>query len=151
MGNIQDGNYNMRLMIGIDPDVKKSGFAINDMDKHRLTDVTCLKFYDLLDGLKEVHQAGHIVEVKISAGWLIKKSNFHKYKNEYVGMKQAMNVGRNHQVGLFIVEYCELYHIPFSLVRPTGKVDTGNFNKRTGWQGSTNSDSRDAAMLVYGY
>ena len=93
------------------------------------------------------------INVVIEAGWLHKKSNWHGRagQTKSVGEKIAKSVGRNHQVGILLKEYCEIKGIKHTLVKPKGKVKADYFKKLTGYTKRTNQDQRDAGMLVFGY
>lgn len=137
--------------IGIDPDVDKSGFAVWDSDSKTLEVVFCESFFEILENI-EFQIISFDVTVIIEAGWLIKKSNWHNKKRQTkaVGEKIAKAVGANHQIGKLFVEYCKINNIKFIEVKPMGKKNAEQFKKITGWAKRTNSEVRDAAMLVYG-
>ena len=141
-----------RYIIGIDPDTKKSGFAIWDkFDKEM--DVQSLTFFEILELLKDLKEG--ILFVRIEAGWLNKKSNFHSRYNQSkeAGERIAKNVGANHETGRKLGEMCEYLDIKFEFVKPIGTkaIDHFYFQRLTGFKGRTNQDMRDAGMLVYGY
>ena len=144
----------MRFAIGIDPDVDKSGFASWDIDRTEFTAIENYSFFDLLDILTMLKK--YIQVVRIEAGWLNKKSNFHPAQGPRMREKIAKNVGENHRVGKLIAEFCEKNEISFELVKPLGKFwesheqiirDIGVNDK---WK-TTNQDKRDAAFLVWDY
>ena len=137
----------MNYIIGIDPDTRESGVATWDLDKQAFVEIECYDFFDLLDLL--VMLKPHIVLVRIEAAWLFKKSNWHKEKG-FVGEKIAKSVGANQQVGKLFSEFCEIKRIPFDMILPLGKKNAKEFKIITGWPGKTNSEKRDAGMLVYG-
>ena len=67
------------------------------------------------------------------------------------GMKRAVDVGRNHSIGQQIVKYCIAHNIDVVAVRPSrSKVNHKTFVSITGYQGTTNQEKRDAAMLIWG-
>ena len=141
----------MKHLIGIDPDVDKSGFAT--WDGKQLLSVSAMSLAEILTELTTEKE--NIIAVHVEAGWL-NKSNWHlhgamtKQKAAQIGN----SAGRNHQRGIDIVEICEWLGIPCRLIQPTTKNSWKNnadlFKKMTGWKGRTNPESRDAAMLVYG-
>jgi len=139
--------------IGIDPDTNKSGFAVYNADSKRLTLVKSLKFPELINELERWEY--RIIKVRIEAGWLNAKSNFHSSagQTKAAGERIAKNVGRNQEVGKKIAEMCDYMGIEYELIKPIGtkNIDSKTFAKITGWVGSTNQDSRDAAMLVWNY
>ena len=142
----------MRLLIGIDPDVDKNGFASWDCDKQDFTAIESYGFYDLLENLLMLKK--HITIVRIEAGWLNVKSNYHPAQSQRMREKIAKNVGENHRVGKLIVEFCDRNDIPVELVKPLGKVWKSHeqFKRDVGNKWSvTNQDKRDAAFLVWNY
>ncbi len=140
------------LVIGIDPDCELSGFAIWDIKKQEL-DVKKLSFFDIFDMLSLL--LNRIALVRIEAGWLNKKSNFHSHskQSKAVGEKIAKSVGRNHEAGLKFVEMCKYLGIPYEEVKPLGTkgIDQEMFKKITKFTKRTNEDMRDAGMLVFKY
>lgn len=67
------------------------------------------------------------------------------------GERIAKNVGENHAIGKKLVEMAKYYDLEVVEIRPTkSKLNAEQFNKITGWQGRTNQEQRDVAMLVWG-
>lgn len=135
------------LIIGIDPDLEKSGIAIlgNDLQLKNMT------FPEIVDLFRE--NRDQIKTVVIEAGWLNKKSNFHGAycQSKRAGEAIARNVGENHATGKKLVEMARYYDLEVLEVRPTKTKKTAEqFNKITGWVGRTNQEVRDAAMLIWG-
>lgn len=141
-----------RLVIGIDPDTIKSGYAEWDVEQRLLT-VSSYTFFEIFDLLQS--SVEEILLVRIEAGWLNKKSNFHgRYgQSKAVGEKIAKSVGSNHEAGKKLVEMCDYLNIPYELVKPLGTkgIDSKKFNSITKFKGRTNQDMRDAGMLVFKY
>ena len=135
-----------KVLIGIDPDVDKSGIAIFlSKDNFQLKNLRFFELYDLLDSLKE-----STLEIYIEAGWL-NKSNWHKVVNgsSNINAQIGQRTGANHESGKKIVEMCEYLGLKYNLIKPTKKkVDSIIFNKITNYKGRTNQEQRDAAMLV---
>lgn len=139
--------------IGIDPDIKDSGFALYNLKERKLELVTNYSFFDLLKKFNELKDK--ISLVRIEAGWINKKSNFHNRpgQSKEAGEKIASNVGANAEIGRKIAEMCDSLNIPYDLVKPLGtkNIDSKLFKRITGYTKRTNQDSRDAAMLVWDY
>lgn len=136
------------LIIGIDPDLEKSGVAVLKDGSLRLGN---MRFYDLTQYF-EVNK-DQIKKVVIEAGWLNKKSNLHgRYgQSKRAGERIAKNVGENHATGKLLVEMAESLGLAVVLVKPTkSKKNSEEFNRITGWQGRTNQEQRDAGMLIWG-
>jgi hypothetical protein len=138
----------MRLYIGIDPDVDKSGFAVWDVDDQKFRELKTLEFWAMIEEIKLLNS--HIACIVIEAGWLIKKSNWHPAQGINQREKIAKNVGMNHQVGKLIHEYCQRYYMTYLLVEPIGKINASTFKSVTCWKETTNQEQRDAGMLVFG-
>ena len=117
-----------KIIIGIDPDVKKSGVARNDKSTGIITSFT-FPFPDLLDFLKDV-STRFDATIYVEASWLIKKSNFHG-GNTRVSSLIAKHVGRNHQTGILIVEMCKHYGLNVVEIEPLAKCWKGKDKKIT--------------------
>lgn len=142
-----------RYVVGVDPDIKKPGFAIYDRVNKELTTVKSITFFEIFDLLTKLKD--EILLVRIEAGWLNRKSNFHSRggQSKQAGEKIAEYVGRNHEVSFKLIEACKYIGVPYEVVRPLGtkNIDAAMFKKITGWPSQTNPDNRDAGMLCYGY
>ena len=137
------------IWVGIDPDVEKSGVAVWDSNEKSFDSIQCLSFFDTIETIKLANEF-YSTLVIIEAGWLIKKSNWHGANNKNVAAKIGTKVGANHQVGKLLAEYCMNNNLPYILTVPQGKRNAREFKCLTGWQGRTNSEHRDAALLVFG-
>ena len=133
------------LIIGIDPDLEKSGVAVLGQS----LELKNLTFPETIELFRN-HQ-DEIKKVVIEAGWLNKKSNFRFGHSKTAGEKIAKNVGENHATGKLLAEMAKSCGLAVVLVKPSrSKVDSKEFNRITGWQGRTNQEQRDAAMLIFG-
>jgi len=140
------------FVVGIDPDLKKSGVAVWDVNKQDFVDVTAWTFPQLIEKFRTNYLKSNVVLVRVEAGWLHKKSNWHGsqgYRAEHIAKK----VGWNQGVGMKIVEYLRVLGYRVEEVQPIGKhwKDGKAFTRATGWESRTNQDMRDAALLVYEY
>lgn len=142
----------MMLVIGIDPDTSKSGLAVYNIEKKDIR-VSSLTFFQIFDFLKK--EAHNIELVRIEAGWLNQKSNFHGkfHQTKAEGERIAKNVGSNHETGRKLVEMCHYLNLSWEIVRPLGtkKIDDKTFKMITKVKGRTNQDMRDAGMLVWNW
>ena len=135
------------MIIGIDPDLEKSGVAILS---HSL-ELKNLTFAETVDLFRR--KQDQIKKVVIEAGWLNKKSNVHgRYgQSKSAGERIAKNVGENHATGKLLVQIAKSLNLNVIEVRPTrSKKNKEEFNRITGWVGNTNQEQRDAAMLIFG-
>lgn len=134
------------FVIGIDPDVSKSGFSIYN----RVTKNLELFDYDLFDLFNVLLQMKDLnILVRLEAGHL-EKGVWHKGGNG-----AAKKVGANHEIGRQIEKFCKSNQIRYQLVKPCGfsSYDHNKFCSITGWDKKirTNPEKRVAGLLVWGY
>ena len=135
-----------KLIIGIDPDLIKSGVAVLGQSSFRVCNMTFFELTQFFDVNKT-----EIKKVVIEAGWLNKKSNFRGGHSKPVSEQIARKVGENHATGKLIAEIAKENGLEVVLVKPTRKKkDAEEFKRITGWLGRTNSEQRDAGMLIFG-
>lgn len=151
------------VVIGIDPDVDKSGVAFL-MVEARIIEVVSLTFADLLDYLRETRDTltkeGSFFVVVVEAGWL-NKAHWHVSKGGSAARSALIgnHTGRNHEVGRKIVEMCRHYGIEVVEQPPLRKMWKGKDGKITheelqiftGITGKTNQETRDAALIAWEY
>ena len=157
---VQERNGNIKhITLGIDPDSDKIGVATYNTATKQVKTYS-LKFFELYDTLLNLKEEINIV--KIEAGWLNKKSNFHFVKSPRIAENIANKVGRNAEVGRKIVEMCIHLNIPYQTIKPFGKIwktKTGKIshneltillNQKGLWIGKnkTNQDQRDAILIA---
>lgn len=150
------------IIIGIDPDVDKSGVAVLNC-KMKEVKVERKRFPDLISLLKELKdgatQKGNSMLVVVEASWLI-SHNWHASHGHSTAAvaKTGYNVGRNHQVGIMIVEFCRTLDIEVKEQIPLKKMWKGANGKITheelswfipGLPKQTNNEERDAALLAW--
>lgn len=154
-------------VIGIDPDVDKSGVAYLECDT-RILEISTLSFPDLLDYLKWVQRQAEVKEktfcVIIEAGWL-NKAHWHltTHDTKQIAAAKGNSAGRNHEVGRKIAEICKHWQIPYELIKPLalkvrgvnlwsgagGKITHEELSSFTGITGRTNQEGRDAALIAW--
>lgn len=140
----------MNFIIGIDPDINKSGVAISKDGK--IQELECLNFIYLQSFL--VGNKDKIKKVYLEAGWLNKKASWHDSPNKQTAGRVGYKVGQNHQIGMVIEQVLKHHEIPYQLVRPTqSKRDHKDFCILTKWDKNikTNQEKRDAGMIILGY
>lgn len=132
-------------VIGIDPDVDKSGVASFHVQSKQLI-LGQLDLWDLLNDLCKFDLNGRIL-VRLEAGHIVKQT-WHKGGN---GM--AKRVGANNEIGRQIEKFCKRFNIPYELVKPCGlsSIDHKTFCKITGWdiKELTNPEKRVAGLLAF--
>lgn len=143
--------------IGVDPDVDRSGIAVYEILRNKLIVVDSLSLCDLFDSIINLKNTLDIDEfiVRLEAGWLQKKSNWHASMNQYTAQRIASNVGANHEIGRQIEKMLIRHNINYELLNPSGYSsffkDAELFKRTTGWNEKTNNDSRSACAMVWGY
>jgi len=143
------------MLIGIDPDVTKSGVAVKNSLGYSLHTLSFFQLFDFLSKHRE-----KIALVRIEAAWLIK----HNWNKKVTGTA-AINAnignaaGRNHETGRKIVEMCQHLSIPFQEVKPLkkiwkakdGKISHEELARMISIPTRTNQEQRDAALMIVGY
>ena len=150
------------IVIGIDPDIDKSGVAYLNVN-NRTLEVSTLSFAQVVEYFNHVveqKKAGQSVIVVVEASWMV-KSNWHlKFgsRKEYAAAT-GYKVGQNHQTGKLICEMARaiglevLEHAPLRKCwkGKDGKITADELQQITGLIGRTNQESRDAALLAWCY
>ncbi len=150
------------IVIGIDPDIDKSGVAYLNVN-NRTLEVSTLSFAQVVEYFNHVveqKKAGQSVIVVVEASWMM-KSNWHlKFgsRKEYAAAT-GYKVGQNHQTGKLICEMARaiglevLEHAPLRKCwkGKDGKITADELQQITGLIGRTNQESRDAALLAWCY
>ena len=160
------------LIIGIDPDSIASGVAWLYTEDKRLV-LHSMHFPQLMDSLCALKKTYSHTEKKliviVEAGWLIKKSNWHrgyttktgKFKENSAEVNEliAKKTGANHETGRKIIEMCTHFgievreKIPLSKIwtGPDGKITHAELSYFTGIKERTNQDARDAGLIAWNY
>lgn len=150
------------IVIGIDPDIDKSGVAYLNVN-NRTLEVSTLSFAQVVEYFNHVveqKKAGQSVIVVVEASWMM-KSNWHlKFgsRKEYAAAT-GYKVGQNHQTGKLLCEMARaiglevLEHAPLRKCwkGKDGKITADELQQITGLIGRTNQESRDAALLAWCY
>lgn len=155
------------IIIGIDPDINKSGLAVLDAKLKSLS-IMDFEFPLLLDYLKEANnlckEAGVPLVVIVEAGWL-NKSNWHLHPKHtrQVAAEIGNRTGQNFAVGMKIIEMCRHWDIKVKMQKPLAKHWKGPDKKIThkelkylvepivGPIKATNPEKRDAVLLAWHY
>lgn len=144
---------NYKRIIGIDPDIEKSGFALLDIES-RSVEVQTLPFFDLLGALMRNYNPDTLVVIE--AMWKTKNWHYTARDSKAVVAKKGLSVGRNQQVGILLAEFCEVTHVNYKLQPPLRKIWRGKDRKITQAEivqfmpiGRTNQEGRDAALLAW--
>lgn len=144
-------------IIGIDPDVEKSGVAILTLEPYSLK-LKSMSFSEIVDFAYDSVSDKDSMRFIVEGGW-INHSHFHlsNATRGYLAARMGNDVGRNHETGRKIIEVLE--HLGYDVVvqKPLKKIWGGKDGKITkrelesfaGPVGMCNQDSRDAALLAW--
>lgn len=137
-----------KLLIGIDPDVEKSGVAFKNGNDYTLENLEYFELFEFLKFYKE-REEKPIVYVEKGAmnksNWHSKNDKSHKW-NSSIGAA----LGRNFEAANIIIKMCKYLNLEVVEVKPTRKkIDSETFKSITGFTKRTNQEVRDAFMLIY--
>jgi hypothetical protein len=131
------------LIIGIDPDLDKSGFAVIQDGKY--VDICSANLWKIFDWLFNYYIALRELEMVYIEDGRLTKGTWHKH-----GQK---NVGKNQAICKLLVEFCKAHSIPYTQLKPAGYSDMFKnvevFKAATGWVERTNEDARAAAAMIF--
>ena len=158
-----------RVIIGIDPDVEKSGCCIiypnKDMFLFTLSFAETIEKIDNINSLNEV-------QVIVEAGWLNSKSDFSLFaggrkmipiSEALIATKKAKNTGSNHAVGKLLIEMLKHHTIDVSEMKPLSKSrwhgdkcsrdELNGVLERNGYKTfkQNNQEQRDATLIALTY
>lgn len=154
------------IILAIDPDVDGSGLAVLAPEAKSLM-LQCLTLPELVEFLRDARRIykkqnlSYVVVVE--ASYLI-HANWHLSWDDTKNRAAAKGrlVGRNHEIGRQIVEFCKYLDIPYEEKYPLNKCWAGKDGKITQEElnsllegtglpiikGKTNQEKRDAALLA---
>ena len=150
-----------QIIIGIDPDVDKSGLAIYNR-KTKAIRLLSLTFPEMIDFLRTCPDNYPDVLIVVEAGWL-NKSNWHIRKGDNIRTVQVKgnHAGRNHETGRKIIEMARYYRLNVVEQKPLRKCWKGPDRKITHEElyslteidrdtipSRTNQEERDALLLT---
>lgn len=153
------------LVVGIDPDSERSGFAIVSRRAKKILTATALRFPDLIGQIarlkKECEQTGERLLIIVEAGWL-NAGNWHltRHDTPSVASKKGVGIGRNQQTGILTAEVCEAVGLDTKCVKPLRKCWSGKDRKITTAElekicghklGRCNQEARDASLLAWAW
>lgn len=144
-------------IIGIDPDIEKSGVCYL-YTPTRQVEVQTMDFPHLLEYLSTFESDCNVVVI-VEASWK-SRHNWHlKFSdNKYVASAKGYSEGQNHQLGKLIVEMCQYWGIPVEEKTPLRKMWKGQGGKITQWEiekfipgfpKRSNQEARDATLLAW--
>lgn len=150
------------VIVAIDPDVDKSGVAILWVDTKKMG-VGLYSLPELVFFLQEFKKENRDYIVVVEASYL-SQTNWHLSwdDSQKRAAAKGRQVGRNHEIGRQIVEFCKYLEIPYQEQYPLrkcwggkdGKITTKEIRMLTEGMGvdlpssSLNQEERDAALLA---
>lgn len=146
-------------IIGIDPDVDKSGVATLYTATKRVM-LQSLTFPELIRYLQKMREEADVIVV-VEAGWL-NKSTWHFKRSDSKSKVAAIgcDVGENHRTGKLIAEMAEDIGFITERIKPLKKCWKGKDGKITheeiayfipGFPKRSNQETRDAALIAWNY
>lgn len=151
---------NPNIIIAIDPDVDKSGVAVLWKDSRKMG-VGLYSLPELVDFLRGFKGEDFVVVVEAS---YLSQANWHLSwdDSQRRAAAKGRQVGRNHEIGRQIVEFCKHLDLPYEEKYPLQKCWAGKDGKITtkeltmlttgmkiGFPSSRlNQEERDAALLA---
>ena len=149
------------IIIGIDPDVDKSGVALLNTAS-RCMETSAYDFPNLIDLLiakrDEAKEKNLSLIVVVEASWLVQKANYHAHYGR-AGDAISRKVGENHEVGKLIIQMCKHHSITAIEMHPLkkmwrgkdGKITAEELQQMCGIFGRTNQEMRDACLIAWCY
>lgn len=142
-----------KVLIGIDPDTDKSGFALIFGKTILLKNLKFFELFKMLYFIKN-HQEYQDCDmmVYVECGFLNGGNrHFKAAASTAFNGKISERVGANHEIAKKVCEMCEFLKLPFQQIRPTkSKTDSDFFKKLTKIKTRTNQEQRDAMMMIWG-
>ena len=151
------------FVIGIDPDVDKSGFALLDCEAREFRTVTALSFPEMVDKFAEL--GASLIEGKeitlvledsdVSTNW-----HYNSRDSKAVCAAKGRSVGLCHATARHLKECAENFGLEVVMMKPLRKFWKGRDGKITheeaayfmrGLPKQTNQEGRDAALLAWAY
>jgi len=138
----------MNYIIAIDPDMRKSGVAIIDEDGG-IVELESMGIVQLSELAEQMKGSTFVIE-DVNANGAVYRHN--RKGNASVQARIAQNIGMVKAAGTMIIEIIESATGRPPILAPAGlgkqvKRNAKLFREMTGWQGSTNEDTRDAAAI----
>ena len=150
-------------ILGIDPDVSKSGFALLDCEAREFVQVEALPFPDMVDKFAELaamKAGGKEVAVVMEDSDLSTNWHYNSRDSKAVCAAKGRSVGLCHATARHLKECAENFGLEVVMMKPLRKFWKGRDGKIThdeaayfmrGLPKQTNPESRDASLLAWAY
>ena len=151
------------FVVGIDPDVSKSGFALLDCEAREFTQVEALTFPAVVDRFAELAASkvdGKDIVVVMEDSDLATNWHMSPRDSKAVAAAKGRSVGMCHATARHLKECAENFGLEVVGCRPLLKVWKGKDRKITheeaaqfmkGLPVKSNQEGRDAALLAWAY
>ena len=151
------------FLVGIDPDVSKSGFALLDCEAREFTQVEALPFPDVVDRFAELAASkvdGKDIIVVMEDSDLATNWHYNSRDSKAVCAAKGRSVGLCHATARHLKECAENFGLEVVMMKPLRKFWKGRDGKIThdealyfmrGLPKQTNQEGRDAALLAWAY
>ena len=158
-----------KIVIGIDPDVEKSGCCVIYPNKEM--QLYTLQFPLLLEKILNIFSLNEVIVI-VEAGWLNSKSDFSLFaggrkmipiSEALIATKKAKNTGSNHAVGRLLIEMLQYHKVEVKEMKPLSKSrwsgnkcsreELNSVLERNGYSTFTqnNQEQRDATLIALSY
>ena len=150
-------------ILGIDPDVSKSGFALLNCESREFVRVEALSFPDMVDRFAELAAMkadGKEVAVVMEDSDLSTNWHYDSRDTKAVCAAKGRSVGLCHATARHLKECAENFGLEVVMMKPLRKFWKGRDGKITheeaayfmrGLPKQTNQEGRDAALLAWAY
>jgi len=150
-------------IIGIDPDVEKSGYAFLDCEAMAFSSVEAIAFPRMVEIFAEAaafKAEGHDVVVVIEDSDLSTNWHVNPRDNKATAAAKGRSIGMCHATARHLKECAEAYGLEVVQMKPLRKCWKGRDGKITheeaahfmrGLPKQTNQEGRDAALLAWAY
>ena len=143
------------IHIGIDPDVEKSGLAVIEAGQFvRVCSVPNPELFALIESYRgRTDVMFHLEDVNVDSATYY-RARPGAVSKQAVQNKISQHVGMCKGAAKVIADVIDFYDGQVTMVKPLrgtlkkAKHEADLFKRLTGWEGRTNQDSRDAAMLI---
>ena len=151
------------FVVGIDPDVSKSGFALLNCEAREFVQVEALPFPDMVDKFAELAAMkadGKDVVVVMEDSDLSTNWHYNSRDSKAVCAAKGRSVGLCHATARHLKECAENFGLEVVMMKPLRKFWKGRDGKIThdeaayfmrGLPKQTNQEGRDAALLAWAY
>ena len=151
------------FVVGIDPDVSKSGFAFLNCEAREFSQVEALTFPDMVDRFAELAAMkadGKDVIVVMEDSDLSTNWHYDSRDTKAVCAAKGRSVGLCHATARHLKECAENFGLEVVMMKPLRKFWKGRDGKIThdeatyfmrGLPKQTNQEGRDAALLAWAY